>query len=580
MATSNVWHTLPLSRTELPPLLVKCSLLDDGYCVQLTDLSRLWEERLTKTQIIARAEETGCSIDPSEDDQYIIMLSKIADALRGETGTNLNLCHTGDDHGLRLGVSSPLPGSLPTFHWTIQLSKMAVTAIAAELVTPLLVQANTLQHQIRHLIDELSSKDRVIAKVADRLEASGNDLAAVFPGVSNVKTNRKKSQRAQLANHVKGLAEFDENKWRTSVAERDGPGILSLTVIDEVLKSMRTSHGNHAPVDPPVDWWRRLHDPGKSGEVRQAELPSRQTSTRRYSPRTTAEPVTEHESIQDERFQRQPTPPHLKTADENETSSAAVNQGTLPVSTEEDEADESTDDDLDAPSRTSSSQTKGRSQQDEHVTSVASTAPTSASSGGERRSTERLSDSHSAKSPLQHNKPSKLGAIGGKAKSPSVELGKQPYAERGLETAQQDESKPRQQSRLGTFGGRTSPDRDIDVPNAPGSPVKKTKLGAFGGAARDKIASSKQEHNKERLPQEPSNKEPALGKFGGGKVPKADSDVVAVEHDRAHQPRAQGEHSVECEREESPETADMKRERLKRELEEKSKVPAKKKRRF
>ena len=114
--------------------------------------------------------------------------------------------------------------------------------------------------------------------------------------------------------------------------------------------------------------------------------------------------------------------------------------------------------------------------------------------------------------------------------------------------------------------GQPSSSSDSDSPNPPSEPRKRTPpkstplLGRIGGASKPIISPTK----------------PKLGQVGGmGKTSKRPSDAGP---DGSAQP-AKHTKSPSLPRETSPERADRKREQLKRELEEKSKV-VKKKRKF
>ena len=74
MQNSSRWHTLCTNNADLPNLLLKSTFTSDGYSIQLTDLSRLWTQHLTKNQIANQARHSKCSIDASQDDeQYHIL---------------------------------------------------------------------------------------------------------------------------------------------------------------------------------------------------------------------------------------------------------------------------------------------------------------------------------------------------------------------------------------------------------------------------------------------------------------------------------------------------------------------------
>lgn len=576
------WRSLELGERNLPRLLVKTRLNKDGYDIQLTDLGRIWGERIGKREIVERANDEGCSIDPSEDDQYGILLKKIESALKGDPRTTLDLHSHKDTDTLQLNLSAPLPGSLPTFVWRIMLERQPDAAIGTGLVTPLISQAVQLRSQIQHLIDELASKDRVIAKITDRLEASGNDLTAVFPGASGIKISRKKSQRGQLASHVKGLADFDEGVWRNSVKQGESSVNLSSEILSSVLE--------HLPVAGAAalegDWWVDLPNPGTKGQQPRAQSAASQASQRGGTAAsqhhiTTAnghQPLSTEESVDEDEFQRQGTPPQLKKPDD-------------PPADEDEETD---DDDLDnPPSKASSSQTKGRSQQHDEPKSTPA-ARRLGILGGRKSKSPRPKPPHETEpepeAETEDEEPSapkptargKLGAFGGK-RAPSPESARDPEPEPEPELVQQSPAKIN--SKLGTFGGSS---RAAVVSVEPADleqhdTTSKPKLGTFGGKGKgsaDSASVKAEPHDDEALPSPVKGR---LGRMGGKGEKKSEESNAAetqVEAQKQAREAEEKEEQERLEREDSQERADKKRERLKRELEEKAKGPTKKKRKF
>lgn len=168
MGSSSQWKAVTFSSVT-PQLLIKTRFDRTGYHIQLTDLSRIWEESLSKEDVIKRAAEDACSFNPGDDDgNYDAFLKCIKSALNGEPKTSSNL-RAGESERLSLDLSTPLSGGLPDLKWTVKFDKLSEAAVATEIVGPLLLQANSLQHQIQQLVDELSSKDHVIQKITDSL---------------------------------------------------------------------------------------------------------------------------------------------------------------------------------------------------------------------------------------------------------------------------------------------------------------------------------------------------------------------------------------------------------------------------
>ena len=326
---------------DLTVLLLRSSLTDSTYEIEITDLSRVWNERLSKRDIIRRASDNESHIDPSEsDDQFRILLGKIESALSAEKDTSLVVSHdyTQDNaEALRLDLTASLPKPLAPFTWTVHLKRSPESAIRSSLVLPLLQQSNALQVQIRSLVEALSAKDRVISRLSDRLETSGNELKTVFPGVSNVKSNREHSQRDQLAGHVEGLAVFDELTWRRG--QVDHHFALNRTEIDEACKGLSTKSEEAKASPTEGNWWERL--PKESLKVFNGGVDRAQTTASRNPDMREARTI---EDSHDE-FERQSTPPYSRMSnDKNVAAGKETPRQQAPAQAQSYEAAATTDD--------------------------------------------------------------------------------------------------------------------------------------------------------------------------------------------------------------------------------------------
>lgn len=520
MTSANNWRTFDDAQPGAPKLLFKSQITSTGYHVQLTDLCRVWAESLNKKDIIRRAWDDGCTIDPNEDDkQFGIFLDKVASALKGEEGTTTDLLPCGDD-GICMKLSAALPRPFGTFFWTVSLSRQADSVLAEVLTVPLLRQASDLQSQLRQLIHELQEKDRVISKITDRLETSGNDLTTVFPGVSNIRTNKKKTQREQLARHVKGLADFDETEWRSRATGAD----------ESVLweKANGLLQDLPEPADPDEDgalkrkWWLELTtSEGMSVEEHRCAESSPEMNGGSMPPR--------EDSMQDDEFQRLGTPEHLKrkapahSGESTENHAVAYPQRTQePLPVNDGDSTTGDEDDLDAVPKSKPARSP--------VKQSSSPAPAQESTGPSR----------------------KLGTLGGRGcKSPPS-----PAREPALE---QEPHRSKSRGKLGAIGGRGKG----KLPEAPSSPSAENasasaastprKVGIIGGKRK------------------PSNAMPA-----STRSPDATPSLELVKE----RSRAPTKEPPPLPRETSQERADRKREQLRKELEQMAKAPAKKKRKF
>ncbi len=550
MAADGNWKVLDLDLENVPKLFVKCHLDSTGYSIQTTDLSRLWEERLSKTECIQRASDSGSSIDPSQDDeQFSILLGKIETAFNHEHDTSLQLRTSDEDDGnLAIEISAALPKPLSAFKWTIELRLQEPQYLATQLVTPLLHQASQLQYQIDQLVHELQNKDRVISKICDRLETSGNDLTTVFPGVSNIKTSRKKGQREQLARHVKGLADFDEDAWKAQSYQGLDHDELTDGELNSVLGNLPKVEAQDSGGDRDGGW--NHLDPG-------AAVPRRKRPVA-TSPAQHDVAMVEDEDIQDSMFQRQATPPGLKqqhaTSQQGhesdhvvETREGRASDAILPNVADDGQSTTEDEDDLDA-------------------------APKQAVPTRTRRSI--TPQRHSAQpSPKLPNR--KLGNIGGQKRQESALV----------------QPSPR---KLGTVGGRSSqsvlPSSSKESTPAIISPESKprAKLGAIGGRAKKTLpAVTESEPSEQGSP--PPTKGHKMGTIGGKRSKEGSIDGTVAEgptrseNDEDELPsraRALTKEATPPPRETSQERANRKRDQLKRDLEEKAKAPVKKKRRF
>ncbi|TKA25462.1 hypothetical protein B0A50_06329 [Salinomyces thailandicus] len=596
---SSRWHVLHLDHDRLPQLLVKAEFSASGYTIYLTDTCRIWSETLTKREINKRALNRECSIDSSEgQDQFNILLQKIEDALAQKDGTTFNVTARGDD-SLILSLTAPLPHPLPEFAWQAELCLLGPEHLESQLTAPLLHQSWTLQSQVQSLIRELHEKDRVISKICDRLETSGNELSIPFPQVSGVKLNRKstRSHREQLAPHVRALGDFDEAAWKKQWQGKKGVGSerLESGLLDEAVVGLEVANGQIEKQDG--NWWRLLTDSVESGGQarQQGKTNGSQSQSSGKSSRTLRDSTMADESIGDEEFQRQGTPPHLKkpTAthgsqqkDETQRVASSFTQEREPPSSAhgmpEDDSTED-EDDLDAPTKSSARPQKSlpsRSQRPRTTTPDTTALPLKKLGviGGSKRQPSPAKEP----SPVQHpsltaksasekqaspppQPRSRLGVIGGK-KLTSTSTTPEPKPEQAAPSP----SKPH--AKLGTIGGKSKSSKVADhtapqssaaeISDAP-SP-RKVKLGAIGGNKRgDTIGSSR-----------PSSRS------GHAETHEARGETGFEESQRRS--RKTEKEATPPPRETSEERANRKRNELKRQLEEKSKGAnaAKKKRKF
>lgn len=588
------WGRLRCESDELPPLHVKATFSDKGYTIRLTDLSHVWGETLSKKEIFERARRWNCSVDPSEDnEQFHIFLEKLKSALSQDSETSAALS-AANDGKLRLHLEAPLPSPLPAFEWEVNLELAPDGSIGDEVVSPLIHQVNDLNRRCQSLIAEIQAKDKIIYKTTDRLETSGHDLDAVFPGISKIKLSRKKSQREQLAAHIGGLGEFNEKAWAAQFGLEPNDSALHPHSVDSILASLPAQHAKASADHASTIWWQeipagqKIDLGGSIADGRASRMPDRTANTDgRSSP----------EEKEDDDFQVQATPPHLRGHSLPPTRQGDVEMGEADNNPPADDDSTEDEDDLDGPPQNMSepasrSAKPGIADAPEVAEPEQASPPPKATHVPEvamnhspvthDKDTEDEDDLDGPSQPSQEAPPAqlparqksqtpqpasqtagpsprkKLGTLEGRARttSPIVEEPAPTISSQPTPTQPSHKPKPKPKTKIGTLGGSKA------KPNPPSpksdSPPPAKKLGAIGGkraTASTAAPASSRAATASTTPEPPRSKEPT----------------------ESRRPERKAE-SVEPENQE--ERANAKRDALKRELEMKAKAPAKKKRKF
>jgi hypothetical protein len=394
------WKHLRVANEKLPPLLINADLSSLGYIIKLTDLSRIWAETLSRDDVLTRARKRNCSIDPGEDDsQQKIFIDKLESALNQDGKTNLSISTTNDGR-LKLHLEAPLPSPLPVFEWEVSLERSDDSKLGAELVSPLLRRAHTLNHRMELLIAELQAKDKVIAKITDRLETSGHDLAALFPGVSNVKLTRGTSQLEQLGRHIRGLGKFDEETWKAQLNTANDTAVLPRSAEDAIFASLPQSGTGSNNTDQAANWWQQIpagqHIDLQEEGLRDAPNGAGMTSDQLIEQETADVDVSELDG-----FQRQATPPRLRSHSPPTARQDDVEMGGTGEPAPPDEDSTEDEDDLDRPSQKPSTSHK----RTHHETAAAQTAQASGESSSQSpppASTPAAQTSSTARGPFTH----------------------------------------------------------------------------------------------------------------------------------------------------------------------------------
>ncbi|PHH79646.1 hypothetical protein CDD80_4131 [Ophiocordyceps camponoti-rufipedis] len=517
------WRPLPLPASPvLPLLLVSARLGPASYVVRLSDMANLWEERLDRDDICARSLADNTSIDPGDTPgnmaRFLACLASALDPLQpGHGSTSLGLTTADTRDQLTLTVTCPIAGFAP-LKWAIRLAKRPSSAVATHLVLPLFHAQHAAKLQIESLLQALSQKDTVVAKLADKLEAGGTGLEQVFPAL----LGRKKVTRSAAEDKVKGLAPFDRHSWQAHNS-------LDVDAPQNTARLMQSVFGDLDLEPAGVDvqdscafdgWWRSF-----DALPRAAHRP--QPAPRQVCPPLSGTKAP-GEDVDDD-FQVQATPPRLRAGDYVSPS---------PEPTGQDGAE--------------------------------SLIPDSYPQAAASRSTHHAQPSEVALSGF--------GTIGGKSSTATAQAGaRDTETTTGAVEPVVDDSETASEASDddATASVAESP---ICPPSATLTGVKRGVMGSIGGIGAKQGGASNDDETHAELPSQPVS--PNLARLGVIESHKSSSSKLARDDSKRGRHAKEEPHGGVA-RESSQERADRRREELKRELEKKAAAgPAKKKRRF
>ncbi|KAL4763960.1 uncharacterized protein BDW70DRAFT_171971 [Aspergillus foveolatus] len=613
---SEKWHRLPLANHgDIPPLLYKFSPASTGYELYMTDLNSMWSEHLDREAILKRAEEDNIPIDPSEDlDQFKVLLTKIQEGLQSGPGSKVSLQPRtrGRGHTLELKVTSKLPAPLEPLVWKVFLSKEAQSSMTRHLLLPLINAEAEQEARQRSLIEELNKKDWVLSKLFDKFETLGIDLTAIFPGASGIRAGRKGLTLTEMGKYIRGLAPFEEESWREEISKSSSGSAFSTNIVAELSGGSPNSTQLGSLKLPPHGWWEGLTVSNNATST----PPDDDKKPESNPPAESLETDTDagSETGADE-FERQETPPRLKKLSGSpQKSSCARKDDNIEAQSEDEEAT--------SPKNKFEKATKHKAEVHSNPANNSKVPLPRRSKGfGKTGGKKQTKPSPSSLSPTPTPSPSPSPSHG--KHNPSKSLADEETTD---EDANADEEPqytltktkrtptsaprkvPKKSRRLGVIGGkkkqstpepepRPEPESEPEPepsskpsrPQSPEShpPPKKKPLGRIGVIGGPK---SKQKAVQNRSPEapNPSRTESVL--------PSAETDQrqsnTEDEAEKKERPASRSPSLPEAkkvklktpakpEREETEEEkAYRKREELKRQLEAKSKAPAKKKRRF
>lgn len=560
---SAFWRPLISISNEpgVPPLLVKHDFGAANYTIYVTDLTYMWVETLERKQIVKRALNLETSIDPSEDkSQMQLLLRHVRESLEGHEDTGITIEGEGDADKLVLTSLITLPSPLLPLEWPFHLAKASQATFTSHFVLPSLSLFSVSKTQITSLLQHLKEKDNVINKLTDRIHSEGGDLGKIFPAVPSSRAGAKHNAKETAAKSVKGLANFDEKRWRSQVSstkETDSNDVNALiaTVFDAGDVDMhvfRQSAGGS-------EWWRKLgsdDDRPVKSKVKASEqsltMKTPNAKLRIYSGDRSEFQVGSSHSHQSllrlKKMQRQPTPPLLQVDTNREVTQSPADLRALT----QDHGDSTTDEsDNDHSTRASAVATKQRPKKTFDVAV---------------RPNRKLQSARSSPSTQGMTRQSK-------SRTPDVALD-----EVSLSASTATLDSPTQQATFADSAATKSKPSDFVAADyvEPSSLAKpKRKLGKIGGKSKPEESKvegrgSSQLHDEETSVRKPATETSAAGAINSN----GKSSRTAQALPTTAQPDQPSSKEV------SEEQANENRKRLQRELENSSKAGNRKKRKF
>ncbi|KAF7910938.1 uncharacterized protein EAF01_002447 [Botrytis porri] len=591
------WRPLEILNSagaHLPPLLISSEFNNDSYLVQLTDLTNTWVESSDRDAIIERSREGNTSIDPSEDeDQLSIFLEKIRLGLAGGNDTSLSL-QVGPDTGvellpsLLLHITIQLPGGLKDLEWHYELTSQTPKETVEKLLLPSLFALQEKKKEFEKLVELLEEKDAVIQKLVDTLESQGTDLGTIFHQAAG--RPGKKIDRKKASEKIQGLKIFDAEAWKQKSGSDTPEDKWEL--LSNVFRSNDISpeFSNANSINKEVqkhNWWEHMY--GK----RVGTLGSKIVANATDPPRRSSQ--QEHTQPEDD-FQVQSTPPHL-------SRTKAKPDVSMDGSTDDD------DDDLDAPSQRSRvldnlSISQARAPSPDRTLSPSPSPPKArplVELGTKRKVPTANPPSQNADDTTEDDEPIPDSLHSTNAIDNSDNDNDDDTTDDDVQPSPPSQrqqapkiSPAKQKGKLGKIGGKKAPSPSLEAESEPEpDPIvepeaikvrpKRGMLGKIGGKKKETASMPEIDSQNSTSPKK------KLGTIGGKKVTTGGASQREDTPDEVNRGRGRGLTTEEAEkskektpppREISEERADRKRAILKKELEAKSKAPAKKKRKF
>ncbi|KAI1433924.1 XLF-domain-containing protein [Xylaria sp. CBS 124048] len=259
---SSKWYPLP-SFSGRPALLASARFTASSYTLHVTDLANIWVEKLDRRGILLRSLQENTTIDLVDADvqQWDVFMSKLQAALDPASPdhhlTSLTLAAHPSSHGdLILRITCQLPKPLGALIWPVHLAKCQPVSLASELTLPLIKERYVRYHEAEDLMTQLKEKDAVISKLLDKLSTMHTPLELIFNSLSAKHT----TTRAAAEEKIKGLAPFDESKWRSQRSiepPKDATALLQ-DVFGGDLGFSCEADMDLGVSDTLNDWWTKL----------------------------------------------------------------------------------------------------------------------------------------------------------------------------------------------------------------------------------------------------------------------------------------------------------------------------------
>ncbi|KAI1282715.1 XLF-domain-containing protein [Xylaria sp. FL0933] len=562
MESPSKWHPLPRF-PALPALLASARFGESSYALYITDLANVWGEKLDRRGILLRSLQENTSIDlvDADAEQWAVFLSKLNAAFDPASPdhrrTSLAIAAAAESHsknrdGLTLRITCELPQPLEALKWPVHLAKCQPASLASELVLPLIQEQYVRSREAKDLMNQLKEKDAIISKLLDKLSTMNTPLDNIFNSLSA----KHAITRAAAEERIKGLAPFDEEKWRSHRKIERPQDALGL--LQSVFGGPGFSQGTDMDLgvsDTLNDWWAKLGSGFHTASKPDINIPSQEPKEKASD--STAS--SEKEDV-DEDFQVQVTPRRrgLRSSDsENSTKGKATRKSI-------DSNGSVVPDSHPTPSRNKPSFRIGGPSKTKTPAQEPIASQPSRTVNAEEDDTESETDDEKQPEPSKNPGQSKARLVTiGKPKQPSQTT--KPAAAGDLSEGATDDTAPGSDS---DSDSSSKPQRSST--KAPTTP-RKRGLGRIGGKSKAAVKSPVTPTH-DRASEEPaSSSKKAEGRKLGtiGQTP------------RKEHKRLQPDTPVEPEVVETDEQkAERKRAELERELNRQSAAPARKKRKF